>query len=146
MLGIGLGGLVSAVGQVGRFFGGGGGTTSTNVAPAAYAPTAVPQIAGKVPALGGSKLVEMIRALMAAGLTWLAVELLSAAGIGMSPEEFLATAGEAVGIGGVSGRRRRRRRLLTASDKADIAFITGTLGKGEIGRSAIAALLSRRVT
>jgi len=26
-------------------------------------------------------------------------------------------------------RRRRRRRALTASDKADIAFISGTLGK-----------------
>lgn len=28
-----------------------------------------------------------------------------------------------------SKRRRRRRRALTASDKADIAFISGTLGK-----------------
>lgn len=44
----------------------------------------------------------------------------------------------------VGGRRRRRRRLLTASDKADIAFITGTLGKGEMGKAAIASLLSRR--
>lgn len=32
------------------------------------------------------------------------------------------------GDGGRPGRRRRRR-ALTASDKADIAFISGTLGK-----------------
>ncbi len=31
--------------------------------------------------------------------------------------------------GGDKPRRRRRRRALTASDKADIAFISGTLGK-----------------
>lgn len=31
--------------------------------------------------------------------------------------------------GGPAHRRRRRRRALTASDKADIAFISGTLGK-----------------
>jgi len=32
-------------------------------------------------------------------------------------------------LGGDVKRRRRRRRALTASDKADIAFISGTLGK-----------------
>lgn len=39
-------------------------------------------------------------------------------------------------LGGLGGgdddhvhRRRRRRRALTASDKADIAFVSGTLGK-----------------
>ena len=47
---------------------------------------------------------------------------------------------------GLVHRRRRRRKLLTASDKADIACITGTLGKGEMGRTAIAALLSRRMS
>lgn len=31
--------------------------------------------------------------------------------------------------GGRRTRRRRRRRALTASDRADIAFISGTLGK-----------------
>lgn len=31
--------------------------------------------------------------------------------------------------GGGGPRRRRRRRALTASDKADIAFVSGTLGK-----------------
>lgn len=41
--------------------------------------------------------------------------------------------------------RRRRRRLLTATDKADIAFIVGQLGSGQLGRAAISALLSRRV-
>lgn len=45
----------------------------------------------------------------------------------------------------VGGRRRRRRRaLLTQSDKADIAFLIGQLGTGQLGRSAITALLSRR--
>jgi len=32
-------------------------------------------------------------------------------------------------LGDGKHRRRRRRRALTASDKADIAFISGTLGK-----------------
>lgn len=43
-------------------------------------------------------------------------------------------------------KRRRRRRLLTASDKSDIAFLRGTLGGGELGRAAISAVLSRRVS
>lgn len=42
-------------------------------------------------------------------------------------------------------RRHRRRRLLTAQDKADIAFLRGTLGGGELGRAAITAALTRRV-
>lgn len=41
-------------------------------------------------------------------------------------------------------RRRRRRRLLTCSDKADIAFLHGQLGGGQLGRAAISSLLSRR--
>lgn len=41
--------------------------------------------------------------------------------------------------------RRRRRRLLTTQDKADIAFIIGTMGKGQMASSAIAQLLARRV-
>ena len=46
----------------------------------------------------------------------------------------LGVGGSALGdavFGGPEGgrRRRRRRRALTASDKADIAFISGTLGK-----------------
>lgn len=40
--------------------------------------------------------------------------------------------------------RRRRRRLLTASDKADIAFLIGQLGTGQLGRAAISSILSRR--
>lgn len=45
---------------------------------------------------------------------------------------------------GERGRRRRRRRLLTAQDKADIAFIVGVLGKGQAGQTAIASMLARR--
>ncbi len=39
--------------------------------------------------------------------------------------------------------RKRRKRLLTCSDKADIAFITGTLGKGALAQTAISSLLAR---
>jgi hypothetical protein len=47
--------------------------------------------------------------------------------------------------GRVYGRpRRRRKRLLTCSDKADIAFLHGQLGGGQMGRAAISSLLSRR--
>ncbi len=49
---------------------------------------------------------------------------------------------------GLNGRncrpRRRRRKLLTCGDKADIAFLHGNLGGGQLGRSAISAVLSRR--
>lgn len=34
-------------------------------------------------------------------------------------------------------RRRRRRRILTASDKADIAYIVSTTGKGQLAASLI---------
>ncbi len=40
-------------------------------------------------------------------------------------------------------RRRRRRRLLTCTDKVDIGFITGVLGKGSGGQSAISSMLAR---
>lgn len=43
-----------------------------------------------------------------------------------------------------SGRRRRRRRLLTCSDRQDIAYLTATLGKGQLASSAIGSLLARR--
>lgn len=39
--------------------------------------------------------------------------------------------------------RRRRKRLLTCSDKADIAFLTGTLGKGALAQTAITSVLAR---
>ena len=52
-------------------------------------------------------------------------------------------------VSGVSARgyrtgRRRRRRLLTCSDKADIAYLVGQLGQGQLGKAAISALLSKR--
>lgn len=43
-------------------------------------------------------------------------------------------------------RRRRRKQLLTASDRQDIAFIVGTLGKGQMGQAAISQLLARACT
>lgn len=47
-------------------------------------------------------------------------------------------------MGNGQRRRRRRRKLLTCGDKADIAFLHGNLGGGQLGRSAISAVLSRR--
>lgn len=38
--------------------------------------------------------------------------------------------------------RRRRRRMLTNGDKCDIAFLTATLGKGEMAKAAIGSLLA----
>lgn len=74
-----------------------------------------------------------------------ALALLARAGIGVRGAAFgtparAALTGAGVGTlvgGGIPGidlfpderkRRRRRRRALTASDRADIAFITGLLG------------------
>ncbi len=39
--------------------------------------------------------------------------------------------------------RKRRKRLLSCSDKADIAFVVGTLGKGSLAQTAIASLIAR---
>lgn len=41
-------------------------------------------------------------------------------------------------------RRRRRRDLLTKSDRENIAFLIGVLGKGSMGQSAINTLLANR--
>lgn len=76
-----------------------------------------------------------------------ALALLARAGVGLRAAAFgtrFRTAGTALGVGtlvggGIPGvdlfpdgggrpRRRRRRRALTASDRADIGFITGLLG------------------
>ncbi len=40
-------------------------------------------------------------------------------------------------------RRSRRKKLLTCSDRGDIAFVIGQLGKGANGQAAVSALLSR---
>ncbi len=41
-------------------------------------------------------------------------------------------------------KRRRRRRMLTCQDKNDIAFLVGTLGKGQMAQAAVTAVLTRR--
>jgi len=78
-----------------------------------------------------------------ANLLFLASQVLSAAigsgllGGGGGGGGQLSLGGGGGGFGGIGDflggdgvkRRRRRRRALTASDKADIAFISGTLGK-----------------
>lgn len=63
-----------------------------------------------------------------------------------SPAGFGALDDFIFGGDGVDGkpRRRRRRRALTASDRADIAFITGTLGT-TAGRQ-FAMLIGARTT
>lgn len=43
---------------------------------------------------------------------------------------------------GARSKRRRRRRMLTCSDKEDIQFLIGVLGKGEMGKTAVASLLA----
>lgn len=50
-----------------------------------------------------------------------------------------------LGGGGARARRRRRRRALTASDRADIAYIAATLGKpaGDRFASQLIAGLTR---
>lgn len=51
----------------------------------------------------------------------------------------LGSIGFSLGRGGGGGgdrRRRRRRRALTASDRADIAYIASTISKAEAGRFA----------
>lgn len=40
-------------------------------------------------------------------------------------------------------KRRRRRRLLSQSDKVDLGYLIGQLGKGAAGQAAISSLLAR---
>ncbi len=58
----------------------------------------------------------------------------------VSDDEFAFVNGEVVRR---KKRRRRRRRLLTCGDKADIAFLKGTLGQGAMAQTAIAAVMAR---
>lgn len=75
--------------------------------------------------------VWMIAALAALkGLGGPVVKGVAGGGALVAAQEFLP---DILGFGGIGGdgarpRRRRRRRALTASDRADIAFITATLG------------------
>jgi hypothetical protein len=71
---------------------------------------------------------------------WLGIGGAAAAG-GAAMEAFIDDSGQVVATR--PKRRRRRRRMLTCSDRADIAFLRGTLGGGELGKAAITALLSR---
>ena len=73
-------------------------------------------------------------------LTGLAMRALAALGIPIAGRALPVAAGGALGAGagflgglaigepGGGPRRRRRRRVLTANDRADISFITATLG------------------
>jgi len=40
-------------------------------------------------------------------------------------------------------KRRRRKRMLSCSDKADMAFVIGQLGKGQLASTTISALIAR---
>ncbi len=42
-----------------------------------------------------------------------------------------------------TGPRKRRKRMLSCSDKADIAFLKGQLGGGELGKAVITSLIAR---
>lgn len=72
---------------------------------------------------------------------WLGLGGAAAAG-GAAMEALVGQDGEIVDVR--VKKRRRRRRMLTCSDKADIAFLRGTLGGGELGKSAITAMLTSR--
>ncbi len=64
-------------------------------------------------------------------------------GDGVCPPGFTVAVDHCTGQIICKKTRRRRKRLLTCSDKADIAFLTGTLGKGQLAQTAISSLLSR---
>ncbi len=64
-------------------------------------------------------------------------------GNGVCPPGFQVAVDHCTGQIVCKKTRKRRKRLLTCSDKADIAFITGTLGKGAMAQTAISALLAR---
>jgi len=72
-----------------------------------------------------------------ANLLFLASQVLAALGasgvLGPGGSQLALSGGDGFTLpflgGDGSRKRRRRRRALTASDKADIAFISGTLGK-----------------
>lgn len=72
---------------------------------------------------------------------WLGLGGAAAAG-GAAMEALVGEDGEIVDVR--VKKRRRRRRMLTCSDKADIAFLRGTLGGGELGKAAITAMLTSR--
>ncbi len=40
-------------------------------------------------------------------------------------------------------KRRRRKRLLTCGDKADIGFVIGQMGKGQLASSTVSSMLAR---
>jgi len=71
-------------------------------------------------------------------------ELVAPHGFGGGGGGFLDAPFNILG-GGEKHRRRRRRKALTASDRADIAFIEATLGKAA-GRSFAMLVVSRTAT
>lgn len=101
---------------------------------------------GALPALGGGGLVGTVGRVLGGGyvpsvLRWLGIGGAAAAG-GAAVEALVDTSTGQV----VKTRRRprkRRKRLLTCSDREDIMFLKGTLGGGELGKSAITAVLTR---
>ncbi len=64
-------------------------------------------------------------------------------GNGVCPPGFQVAADACTGEIFCKKTKKRRKRLLTCGDKADIAFVIGTLGKGQIAQTAIASLLAR---
>ncbi len=67
----------------------------------------------------------------------------AAAGNGVCPPGFHVAVDPCSGAIVCKKTRRRRKRMLTCADKADIAFITGTLGKGQMAQVAISALITK---
>lgn len=87
----------------------------------------------------GPQVIGLIKTLGIAGaIAYITNELV---GQGADPQEASAAANALVNEAGKK-KRRRRRRMLTCSDKEDIQFLIGILGKGEMGKTAVAALLA----
>lgn len=98
----------------------------------------VPGAAG-VAAAGARSLWGLVKSYgVPAVIAWLTAEYV---GQGLDENAARQQAEMAVSQARPPGRRRRRR-LLTCQDKEDIQFLRATLGGGELGKSAITALLA----
>lgn len=113
---------------------GGGGTPAPFNVPGTTSQVGVGGlVAGAGRLLGGGAVGTIGR--------WLGIGGAAAAG-GAAVEVLLDADGNVVDTR--LKKRRRRRRMLTCSDKADIAFLRGTLGGGELGKAAITSMLTSR--
>ncbi len=111
------------------------------------------EVGGRLLSAGGKLVKRLVNPQSSRGLfeTGSDIEILSnveaaAAGIstnGVCPPGFHVAVDKCSGAIVCKKTRRRRKRMLSCSDKVDISFITGTLGKGQMAQAAIAALIAK---